>query len=127
MSLPESEETDEAEDEDDECCWGLDIRESALCGDAESLCCSSESPPNWTTVQNTKKFIALKIGAFFGKTLPSFWKKPPLTAAIDYGIVSLSPLLDDPLPVVDHLLGQSEDPAECAEGDRACHVHIYSF
>lgn len=75
----------------------------------------------------TQKFIALKTGAFFGKTLPSFWKKPPLTAAIDYGIVSLSPLLDNPLPVVDHLLGQSEDPDECAEGDRACHVHIYSF
>lgn len=52
LSLNESEETDEAED-DEECCWGLErhIRESALCGDTESLCCSSESPPNWTTIE----------------------------------------------------------------------------
>lgn len=40
LSEPDSEETDEAE----ECGWGLemDMGESALCGDTESLCCSSE-------------------------------------------------------------------------------------
>lgn len=35
--------------------------------------------------------------------------------------MSVPPLLNDPLPVVNHFLGQSEDPAECAEGD------IYAF
>lgn len=40
LSDPDSEETDEA----DECCWGLemDMGESALWGDTESRCCSSE-------------------------------------------------------------------------------------
>lgn len=45
LSDPDSEDTEEAE----ECCWGLemDMGESALYGDAESLCCSSEAatPP----------------------------------------------------------------------------------
>lgn len=40
LSDPDSEDTEE----DEECCWGLgmDMGESALCGDTESLCCSSD-------------------------------------------------------------------------------------
>lgn len=43
LSDPDSEDTDEA----DECCWGLemDMGESALWGDTESLCCSSDPTP----------------------------------------------------------------------------------
>lgn len=43
LSDPDREETEEA----DECCWGLeiDMGESALYGDAESLCCSSAPAP----------------------------------------------------------------------------------
>lgn len=43
LSDPDSEETEEAE----ECCWGLemDMGESALWGDTESLCCSSDPTP----------------------------------------------------------------------------------
>lgn len=43
LSEPDSEDTEE----DEECCWGLemDMGESALCGDTESLCCSSGPTP----------------------------------------------------------------------------------
>lgn len=40
-----------------------------------------------------------------------------LTAAVDSGIESVAPLLDDPLPVVNHFLGQSKDPTECTKED----------
>ena len=41
LSDPESDDTEEA----DECCWGLemDMGESALWGELESLCCSSDA------------------------------------------------------------------------------------
>lgn len=47
LSDPDSEDTEE----DEECCWGLgmDMGESALCGDTESLCCSSDPVPVLTT------------------------------------------------------------------------------
>lgn len=47
LSDPDSEDTEE----DEECCWGLgmDMGESALCGDTESLCCSSDPTPVPTT------------------------------------------------------------------------------
>lgn len=47
LSDPDSEDTEE----DEECCWGLemDMGESALCGDTESLCCSSDPTPVLTT------------------------------------------------------------------------------
>lgn len=47
LSDPDSEDTEEEE----ECCWGLemDMGESALCGDTESLCCSSDPTPVLTT------------------------------------------------------------------------------
>lgn len=50
LSDPDNEETEEAE----ECCWGLemDMGESALWGDTESLCCSSD-PTTPTSIQGS--------------------------------------------------------------------------
>lgn len=55
LSEPDSEDTEEEEEEEEECCWGLgmDMGESALCGDAESLCCSSEPALGPTTAQGS--------------------------------------------------------------------------
>lgn len=62
LSDPDSEETEEAE----ECCWGLemDMGESALWGDTESLCCSSEPPPPPSTQGSCSD-----AGSFGGETM----------------------------------------------------------
>lgn len=62
LSDPDSEETEEAE----ECCWGLemDIGESALCGDTESLCCSSDPTPLLSTQESDPD-----PGCFGGETI----------------------------------------------------------
>lgn len=64
LSDPDSEETEEAE----ECCWGLeiDIGESALWGDTESLCCSSDP----TTFPSTQGSCS-DTGSLGGETLLS--------------------------------------------------------
>ena len=41
-----------------------------------------------------------------------------LTAALGSCQVPAPPLLDDPLPVVDHLLGEPEDPPQSAAGQK---------
>lgn len=62
LSDPDSEDTEEA----DECCWGLemDMGESALWGDAESLCCSSEP----TRLRSTQLDSGSDTGSFGGET-----------------------------------------------------------
>lgn len=62
LSDPESEETEEA----DECCWGLemDMGESALWGETESLCCSSEL----TLPPSTQPGSCSETGSLGGET-----------------------------------------------------------
>lgn len=62
LSDPDSEDTEE----DEECCWGLgmDMGESALCGDTESLCCSSDP-----TLVLTTQGSCSDTSSFGGKTI----------------------------------------------------------
>lgn len=64
LSDPDSEDTEE----DEECCWGLgmDMGESALCGDTESLCCSSD--PTLVPLLTTQGSCCDTSG-FRGKTI----------------------------------------------------------
>lgn len=62
LSDPDSDETEEAE----ECCWGLemDMGESALWGETESLCCSSDPIPLLSTQGSCSD-----TGSFGGATI----------------------------------------------------------
>lgn len=79
LSDPDSEDTEEEE----ECCWGLemDMGESALCGDTESLCCSSDPTPVLTT-QGT----CSDTSGFGGETTkaegPEIYVCPPFHSAV---------------------------------------------
>lgn len=68
LSDPDSDETEEAE----ECCWGLemDMGESTLWGDTESLCCSSDPTPLPSTQDSGSD-----TGSFGGETTKHTQKK----------------------------------------------------
>lgn len=145
LSDPDSEDTEEEE----ECCWGLemDMGESALCGDTESLCCSSDPTPVLTTQgtcsdtsgfggETTKaegpdiyvcppfhsafKLITFTVSniCFYRVTEGNTCRTDRPTSVVSPSHVPAPPLLNDPLPVVDHFLGQPNYPAQGAVGGR---------
>lgn len=91
LSEPDSEDTEEDEEEE-ECCWGLgmDMGESALCGDAESLCCSSEPALGPTTAHGSCS------GPLGGGTNKRGKKKVPVVPVL----VPLWTTFEDKLPLL---------------------------
>ena len=130
MSDPEREDTEEA----DECCRGLDMDmgESALWGELESLCSSAAlTAGSGSASDATSLERETLVRRWSQKSCHSRANGLPVRFRCVYVCISLEmflttalgscqlpapPLLDDPLPVVDHLLGQPEDPPQSAAG-----------